>query len=99
MPLVIEYEATCKRFSRQIGLTYQDIDDVIDYLCEVGNHHQIHFLWRPFLKDPGDDLVLEVAVGASSEFIVTHNVEDFQGSERFGIQVITPQQFLKQIEN
>ena len=96
VPLV-EYEAAAKRHARQVGLTYEDIDDILDYLCAAGVAREIFFLWRPFLKDPKDDLVLEVAVESESDFLVTHNVNDFVGAERFGIQVITPRRFLETI--
>ena len=95
--LVLEYEAVAKRMSRSIGLTHQDIDDVIDYLCVVGKHRQVHFLWRPNLKDPSDDFVLELAVESECKYIVTHNVRDFSGSEKFKIKAITPQSFLRVI--
>ena len=95
VPLVLEYEAVAKRMSRSIGLTHQDIGDVIDYMCTIGKHRKIHFLWRPNLKDPGDDFVLELAVESGCEYIVTHNIRDFSGSEKFGVEVITPQELLR----
>ena len=56
---------------------------------------EIFFLWRPFLKDPKDDMVLELAVEAEVEYIVTHNLKDFNGVEHFGIKAITPKEFLQ----
>lgn len=97
MPLVLEYKAVATRFIGEIPLTETDIDAVIDYLCAVANYKQIFYLWRPFLADPGDDMVLELAVVANCEFIVTYNLKDFRGGERFGIQIITPKAFLEQI--
>ena len=57
VPLVLVYESTAKRQSRSIGLLHSDIDDILDYLCMVSEHRRIFFLWRPFLKDPKDDMV------------------------------------------
>ncbi len=94
VPLIVEYEDAAKRIAREVGLTYTDLDDILDYLCSVGHKRKIHFLWRPFLKDPQDDHVLELAVEAECDFIVTHNVRDFSGSEQFGVRVITPKAFL-----
>jgi len=90
VPLVLEYESAAKRVSKLVGLTYSDIDDIVDYICKVAEHSDIYYLWRPFLKDPKDDMVLEVAVESESEFIVTHNVRDFAGIAQFGLQAITP---------
>ena len=63
----------------------------------VGHHREIYFLWRPVLRDPKDDMVLEVAVEASCEFVVTHNLRDFRGIERFGVGALTPSEFLREI--
>jgi len=95
VPLIFEYEYAAKGMAQEAGLTHQDIDDVLDYVCQTANRRQIYFLWRPFLKDPRDDLVLELAIEASCDFIVTHNTRHFIGTERFGVKAITPQQFLK----
>ena len=67
------------------------------YFYKVAEHRDIYYLWRPFLKDPKDDMVLEVAVESESEFIATHNVRDFAGIEQFGLEVINPRQLLEKI--
>ena len=46
------------------GITYD-----LNYLTLVGNKHDIFYLWRPILKDPKDDHVLELAVKSNSQFI------------------------------
>jgi predicted nucleic acid-binding protein len=78
-------------------LSRQDVDDVLDYLCSIAEHREIYFLWRPVLRDPRDDMVLELAVEAACDFIVTHNRRDFAGTERFGVRVVSPREFLKRI--
>ena len=97
VPLILEYESAAKRLTREFGLTHSDVDDALDYICSIAEQCQIHYLWRPMLKDPKDDLVLELAVEASAKFIVTYNLRDFAGAEKFGIQVLTPKEFLKVI--
>ena len=98
VPLVLEYEEVAKRQARSLGMSYSDIDDIIDYLCSIGEHRQIFFLWRPVLRDPHDDLVLELAVEAQVNAIVTYNVRDFGLARTFGLDVLTPQQFLRRLE-
>jgi len=61
----------------------------------MAQHHKIYFLWRPFLTDANDELVLELAVSAKCQYIVTHNIRDFKGTEKFGIQAISPKEFLQ----
>jgi len=97
VPLVLEYEAVAKRMSRTLGLTHSDIEDIIDYLCVVGKHRKVHFLWRPNLKDPSDDFVLELAVESECDFIVTHNIKDFKNINKFNLKAITPQELLRNI--
>ncbi len=99
VPLFLEYEDVAKRTSRAVGLRHSDIDDILDYLCSVGQHREIFFLWRPFLKDPMDDMVLEVAVESNCDYIVTHNIKDFGGIEKFGIEAIRPGKFLRKLVN
>ncbi len=95
VPLFLEYETVLKRPGLITGLLKQDIHDVLDYLLSQADIHPIFFLWRPFLKDRKDDLVLEIAVESASQFIITFNIKDFIGVECFGIQAITPQEFLR----
>ena len=94
VPLVLEYESVAKRMKADLGLTARDIDDTINYFCSVGTAHDIHYLWRPYLTDPKDDMVLELALNAHAPIIVTFNTSDFVGAESFGIKVMTPKEFL-----
>lgn len=95
-PLVAEYEAVLKR--GQLALSDAQIDDVIDFLCAQSEHHKIFYLWRPVLKDPDDDFLLELAVKAQAA-IVTWNLADFKKAQAFGVPVISPRTFLLQLEN
>ena len=97
VPLVLEYEAAAKKQSRATGLTSADIDAIVDYICLVAQKHKVYYLWRPLLKDPKDDMVLELAVASNAEAIVTYNKADFRGSEHFGVKAITPKELLMQI--
>lgn len=96
VPLLIEYEDVLKRNSIK-GLNDQDIDDILNYICHVANKRDIFFLWRPFLKDPKDDMILELAFESGSDFIVTYNLDDFKGINQLGIESITPKDFLLKI--
>jgi predicted nucleic acid-binding protein len=97
VPLVLECEDVAKRQAAELGLTEQDVDDVLDHVCAVSERREIYYLWRPFLRDPRDDMVLEVAVEAECGYILTYNGRDFAGVDQFGIEAITPKQFLQQI--
>jgi len=98
VPLLLEYEDVLTR-QIQAGLyEQQDIDDFLDYLCQTAHRQSIFFLWRPFLPDPKDDMVLELAVAAGCEAIVTHDQRDFVGAERLGVRIDAPRDFLRILE-
>ena len=44
------------------GVTSEDVLRFLRYLANQAHLQEIHFLWRPFLVDPDDDLVLELAL-------------------------------------
>lgn len=97
VPLLLEYEDVLKRTGIGLSLTHEEIDDILNFLCLRANLREIFYLWRPILPDPKDDFVLELAVESGCDFIITFNVKDFVGCEKFGLAVITPRDFLRQL--
>lgn len=87
-----------KNFEKYESLSKKDIESFLDDLCLISHHQNINFLWRPFLKDMKDDMVLEVAFNASAKFIVTNNMKDFKNVyENFNIKVLSSREFLEYI--
>jgi len=97
VPLVIEYEDVLRRGRLSDSITEKDISDFIDFFCYIGDQHEIFFLWRPFLPDPSDDLVLEVAVAGGCDAIITYNKRHFKNVEKFGLRILDPKEFLTEI--
>lgn len=97
VPLVLEYEDVLMRQLPHLILTSDEVGKLLNYLCSIGSRHRIFFLWRPFLKDPKDEMLLELAVAASCTHIVTFNKRDFVGAKKFGVRVVEPKQFLAEI--
>ncbi len=97
--LVAEYEDVLlreksRKFYEQFSI--EDIKSFIDDICLISHHQKINFLWRPFLRDIKDDMILETAFNGACDYIVTYNTKDFKGvQKRFGIKVLTPKEFLK----
>jgi putative PIN family toxin of toxin-antitoxin system len=93
--IVLEYEDVIQRHRTEAGLSQDDVSIFVDSLCSMAHHHKIYFVWRPSLPDANDELFLELAISARCEYIVTHNIKDFKGTEKFGIKAITPKEFLQ----
>jgi predicted nucleic acid-binding protein len=77
------------------GQTAEDALAFLRYLAAQAWLQDIYFLWRPFLPDPNDDMILELAFAAKCRYIVTHNIRDFRGCEQLGIQAVRPWEFLR----
>lgn len=92
--LILEYEEVARREAKSLWVHSERVEAVIEFLCANAQEHAITFKWRPYLKDPDDDFILELAVSARARYIVTHNLKDFAGVEQFGIEVVTPAQML-----
>lgn len=96
-PLLFEYEDVLKRNRSMLQLTDAEINIVLENLCGFSRHQKVYFLWRPYLPDPKDDLVLELAVAARVNTIVTHNLKDFACIEKYGVEAITPKTLLERL--
>lgn len=99
VPLALEYEEVLLRHADELRLGKEAAIGLVDFLCKVAHHQAIHYLWRPSLRDAQDELVLELAVAAGCEAIVTHNVRDFAPAATHGISVLTPASFLVVVED
>ena len=97
VPLVLEYTEVLIRELPNLYLNRDEVEDLIDFYCSVGVHHEIFYLWRPILRDPKDEMVLELAVKAGCESIITYNTRDFAGVEQFGLKLLEPSEFLRLI--
>jgi putative PIN family toxin of toxin-antitoxin system len=95
--LLFEYEEILKRNQADLDLTNQDIEKVLDCFCMKSEYQKIYFLWRPYLPDPKDDHLLELAIASGTKLIVTHNKKHFEGVEQFGIRSITPRRILEEV--
>lgn len=97
VPLWLEYEATLKRaeIRKMHGLSVRDIDDLLNNLAVAVRPTALHYLWRPQLSDPGDEMVLETALNGAADALVTFNIGDFKAAtDRFGLKLLLPADFL-----
>jgi putative PIN family toxin of toxin-antitoxin system len=97
VPLVMEYEAVLVR-PGMIPIPHESIGAILDYICAVGRRQNVFYLWRPRLRDPADDMILELALNAGADAIVTHNIRDFAGAEQMGVAVLKPAGWLSRLD-
>jgi predicted nucleic acid-binding protein len=69
--IALEYQATCRLAEHRLAssLSEKEIDVFLNTLISLCEPVDIHFLWRPQLRDPGDEMVLETAVNGRANAI------------------------------
>jgi len=100
VPLAMEYEAVCSEAEHQLaaGVNEREVGIFLDAVLAMAEPVKAHFLWRPQLRDPGDEMVLETAVNGQAHELVTFNVRDFGDvPERFGIEVMIPSEAIRRV--
>lgn len=98
IPLYLEYLEVLQRPENiPTSQTSEDILGFVRKLLGYSHKQSIYFRWRPALKDPNDDFVLELAIASQSSYIVTFNAKDFTNIGLFGIETISPSEFLKMV--
>lgn len=98
--LALEYEATCRLAEHRLaaGLTMDEVMVFVDAVIAMAEPVESHYLWRPQLRDPADELVLEAAVNGQAEAIVTFNTRDFGTAPgRFGLALLTPAEAIRRL--
>lgn len=92
VPLVLQYEDVLTRPEnlKVFNLNERDIGVLLDAICHLGEEIELSYLWRPLLRDPGDEMVLETAVLGKADALLTFNVRDFLGAERIGVRIEQP---------
>ena len=98
--LLFEYEAICMRMDHRnaAGLTVGQVDAFLDALVALSEPVEVPYLWRPQLRDPGDEMVLETAVNGRASHLITFNTRDFKAApNRFGISVLPPGEALRRL--
>jgi putative PIN family toxin of toxin-antitoxin system len=100
VPMMLEYEAVLMRPEQRqaTGMSVQDVEVFLDALAALLIPVTPYFLWRPRLRDPDDEMVLDAAVSGGVDAIVTFNVQDFlPGASQFNLQILTPGEALRQL--
>jgi putative PIN family toxin of toxin-antitoxin system len=100
-PLFLEYEDVLKHAEQRLahGLSLEDIDEFLAELAALIEPVEVHFRWRPQLRDPNDEMVLEAAIHGRADALVTYNIADFAAAgDRFKIPVLRPAELLNMVK-
>jgi putative PIN family toxin of toxin-antitoxin system len=100
-PLFLEYEDVLKRPEQRLahGLALEEVDEFLAELAALVEPVELHFRWRPQVRDPNDEMVLETAINGRADALVTYNVRDFSlVGERFRIPVLRPADVLEKVK-
>jgi putative PIN family toxin of toxin-antitoxin system len=98
--LAMEYEATCSEAEHRLaaGLSDREVEIFLDAVVAMAEPVKTYFLWRPQLRDPGDEMVLETAVNWQADALVTFNLRDFGAvPARFGIELMIPREAIRRM--
>lgn len=99
-PLFLEYEDALKRPEQRIahGLSVEQVDQLLSELAALIEPVEVHFQWRPQVRDPNDEMMLEAAINGQADALVTDNVADFSAAcQRFQVEVIRPADLLRKV--
>jgi putative PIN family toxin of toxin-antitoxin system len=99
-PLFLEYEDVLKRPEHRLahGLNLEAIEEFLAELAALIEPVDVHFLWRPQVRDPNDEMVLEAAINGRADALITYNIADFAGAgERFNVEILRPGELLKKV--
>lgn len=102
VPLILEYEAVLTRpeHLKEFGLTASEVGSILDAIVFVAERVSFRFLWRPQLKDPSDEMVLETAVHGSADYLATFNLRHLEAAAAlFGIRAAVPGRIWRNIRS
>lgn len=98
--LAFEYEAKCADHAAAVELTVDDAVMFAKTLIDLAEEATNYFSWRPMLRDPGDDMVLETAINGRANAIVSYNHKDFGNVPgMFNISLLKPHDVIKEFPN
>lgn len=93
VPLAMEYEAVCQQGEHRLaaGLSQGQADIFVTAVIAMAEPVETHFLWRPQLRDPGDEMVLEAAINGRANALITFNMRDYgEAPSHFGVELLLP---------
>jgi predicted nucleic acid-binding protein len=95
--LLFEYEEILKRQAPELGLSLEDIDELLNAICARGEECTLSYGWLPVLTDPDDEPLVQLAIESDASRIVTHNIRHLRPALQFGVELLRPREFLDKL--
>lgn len=96
--LVHEYEEILKSHRHKLGLSLDDVDQLLNAICARAEEWPLAHGWEPILQDPDDETLVQLAVESGANRVITHNVRDLAPARSLGIEVLKPVEFLSKLQ-
>jgi putative PIN family toxin of toxin-antitoxin system len=92
VPLMLRYESLLSRPEQRAtsALSVAELGELLDAIAAVATSVIISYLWRPILRDPDNELVLETAANGRADLLLTFNERGFAGAGRFASRIGRP---------
>ena len=100
VPLAIEYESVCCKSEHRLaaGLSERQVNIFVSAVIAMAEPAETHFLWRPQLREPNDEMVLEAAVNGHADGLVTFSLRDYGDVPgRFGVDLLLPKMAIERM--
>ena len=95
--LILEYEDVLTRDDMQRFISLEEVTKTINAISSISQFHKIFYLWRFLSRDPDDNFILELAIKANADYIITFNKKDLSPALEFGVRLVTPREFLESV--
>lgn len=99
--LLAEYEDVVNRDDvfADSPLNKAERNELLDALLGACTWTRIYYLWRPNLRDEGDNHILELAVAGQADYLVTRNIKDFSRAQLLfpNLKICLPETLLEEL--
>ena len=95
--LLYEYEEILKRQASELGLSLEDVDELLNAICARAEESVLSHEWQPILNDPDDEPLVQLTVESGADCLVSHNIRDLAPAAGLGVQLLQPREFLAKL--
>lgn len=95
--LLFEYEEILKRQAPDLGLSLEDVDELLNAISARADECLLSHGWQPVLIDPDDEPLVQLAIESDAFRIVSHNIRHLRPVVQLGVELLRPHEFLDKL--